>query len=547
MFIFIFFNISVFQILYIQYRISNMLSQIRNLGLKFNFSFNQIRTSTSLNTIDKLNIYHYGKKTKKNIQLKNITDICSKEKMNNNLSNQDPVLDQLIKDEYQRQCQSIELIASENYTSLGVIECLGSILTNKYSEGRPGRRYYGGNKIIDQIENLCAERALTLYGLDKDEWAVNVQPYSGSPANFAVYTALLKPHDRIMGLDLPSGGHLTHGFYTHKKKISATSIFFESLPYHIGSDERIDYDELERQATLFRPKMIICGASAYPRDMDYGRFREIADKVGALLMCDMAHISGLVATKEISDPFPHCDIVTTTTHKTLRGPRSGMIFVRKEGGKDKLIHDTVFPGLQGGPHNHQIAGVAHQLYSANQPEFKQYIQQVKANASTLAQALQELGYHVCTGGTDNHLVLISLRNQGITGSKMEKVCEESNISLNKNAVYGDKNPMSPSGIRLGTSAVTTRGMTERDILTVALFLDRAAKIAVNIQAEYGKKLVNFNKGLRENQEIEQLKNEVIEFISQFEYYNPIVGSNGSNSSNSSNTNLRTEPSLSFPS
>ena len=465
----------------------------KNINLRFN---------SNIAYIDKLNIYHYG----------------NKQKMNNSLKNTDSQLYDLIQQETKRQHESIELIASENYTSSGVIECLGSILTNKYSEGRPGRRYYGGNKVIDKIENLCAKRALQLYNLDPEVWAVNVQPYSGSPANFAVYTALLKPHDRIMGLDLPSGGHLTHGFYTPKKKISATSIFFESLPYHVGPDELIDYDELESQARLFRPKIIICGASAYPRDFDYQRFRDIANNVGALLMCDMAHISGLVATEEMTSPFPYCDIVTTTTHKTLRGPRSGMIFIRREGGKDKLIHDTVFPGLQGGPHNHQIAGVAHQLYCATQPEFKSYSKQVKANAKTLAQTLQDMGYHVCTGGTDNHLILVSLRNQGITGSKMEKVCEEANISLNKNAVYGDKNPMSPSGIRLGTSAVTTRGMVETDIKQVAEFLDRAAKIAVDIQANYGKRLVDFRKGLVENEQIELLKNDVIKFINRFEYY-----------------------------
>jgi len=476
------------------------MNYFNNINLRFN---------SNLAYIDKLNIHHYGQKKNK---------FNNSEKMNNNLQNTDNQLYDLIQQETKRQHESIELIASENYTSSGVIECLGSVLTNKYSEGRPGRRYYGGNKVIDKIENLCAERALELYGLDSEVWAVNVQPYSGSPANFAVYTALLKPHDRIMGLDLPSGGHLTHGFYTPKKKISATSIFFESLPYHVGPDERVDYDELEQQARLFRPKMIICGASAYPRDFDYPRFRQIADDVGALLMCDMAHVSGLVATGDITSPFPYCDIVTTTTHKTLRGPRSGMIFVRKEGGKDKLIHDTVFPGLQGGPHNHQIAGVAHQLYCAAQPEFKRYIEQVKRNASVLGEEMVNMGYHVCTGGTDNHLILVSLRNQGITGSKMEKVCEEANISLNKNAVYGDKNPMSPSGIRLGTSAITTRGLKEDDVRQVAQFLDRAAKIAVEIQAAYGKPLRSFNKGVVGNEKINALKEEVIEFIGKFEYY-----------------------------
>ena len=262
------------------------------------------------------------------------------------LQDSDPEVFDLIQQEKHRQKTNIELIASENFTSYSVLECLGSILTNKYSEGQPKKRYYGGNEVIDKIELLCQKRALQAFSLNPDVWSVNVQPYSGSPANFAVYTGLLQPGDRIMGLDLPSGGHLSHGFQTKNKKISATSVYFESKPYTVDENGWIDYDNLEKLALEFKPKIIICGASAYPRDFSYVRFRSICDKIGAYLMADIAHISGLVATGEMKSPFNLCDIVTSTTHKTLRGPRSGIIFIKKQHNNTKKINDAVFPGLQ---------------------------------------------------------------------------------------------------------------------------------------------------------------------------------------------------------
>lgn len=454
---------------------------------------------------------------------------------NQPLSAADPDVFDVMEKERYRQVQGIELIASENYVCRAVLDALGSHLTNKYSEGMPGARYYGGNQYIDQIERWCCDRALAAFGLDPECWGVNVQPYSCTSANFAVYTGLLLPKDRIMGLDSPSGGHVSHGYYTPSgKKISGASIFFENLSYKVNPHTGyIDYDKLEERAIDFHPKILICGGSSYPREWDYARFRQIADKCGAVLMCDMAQISGLVAAKELQSPFEYCDIVTSTTHKSLRGPRGGIIFFRK--GKkirkrgfslyqtdesdqydfEDRINFAVFPSLQGGPHNNHIAALAIALKQAATSEYKAYIQQVKKNAQALASALLRRKCRLVTGGTDNHLILWDLRTFGLTGKHFEKVCEACHISLNKTPIYGENGVLSPGGVRIGTPAMTTRGCLEGDFETITEFLMRAAQIAITLQREHGKCQKEFLKGLQNSRDIAELKNRVEAFSSQF--------------------------------
>lgn len=459
-------------------------------------------------------------------------------KLNAPLTETDPELCQFIEQEKKRQQSSLVLIASENFTSRAVLDALGSILSNKYSEGYPGARYYGGTENIDQIEILCQKRALKAFHLNSDEWGVNVQSLSGSPANFQVYTALLEPHERILSLDLPHGGHLSHGYQTPTKKISAVSKYFESMPYRLNEETGlIDYDEMERSAELFRPKIIVAGASAYSRLIDYQRIRQIADKVGAYVLADMAHISGLVAAQVIPSCFPWADVVTTTTHKSLRGPRGAMIFFRKgERGLSKQgnpvmydiedkINFAVFPGLQGGPHNHTIGALSTCLKQVNTQGFMEYQMQVLKNCASLAEALKALGYSMVSGGTDNHLVLVDLKSsRNIDGARVERILELACIASNKNTIPGDKSALIPSGIRMGTPALTSRGLDEGDFEIVAEFFDRAVTIAINLKKTHqGKKLKGFRElcsvGPTAHPDLEVLRQEVMDFACQF----PTVG------------------------
>ena len=393
----------------------------------------------------------------------------------------------LINKETKRQTEGLELIASENYVSSDVLQAMGSVLTNKYAEGYPGKRYYGGCEVVDEVEQLAIDRAKELFGAEY----VNVQPHSGSQANAAVYFAILKPGDTIMGFDLSHGGHLTHG-----SPVNFSGKLYNVVSYGVDMETgRIDYDQLRKTALENKPKLIIAGASSYSRDMDFAKFREVADEVGALLMADISHPSGLIAKGVLNDPMPYAHIVTTTTHKTLRGPRGGMIMMGKDfenpfgiktpKGKTKMmsavLDSAVFPGMQGGPLEHVIAAKAVAFNEALEEDYLHYVIQVRKNAQALAKAMTNRNYHIISGGTDNHMMLIDLRNKGVTGKETEKALVKAHITVNKNMVpFDDKSPFVTSGIRIGTPAITTRGLKETDMERIAEYIDR---IVQNIDDE----------------------------------------------------------------
>jgi glycine hydroxymethyltransferase len=380
-----------------------------------------------------------------------------------NLKETDQEVFQIIQKEEDRQKYTLELIASENFVSKAVLEAQGSVLTNKYAEGYPGKKYYGGCQFIDEVENLAIDRAKKLFSAEH----ANVQPHSGSQANMAVYFSVLKPGDTILSMNLSHGGHLTHG-----SPVNFSGKFYQIIPYGVEKETgRIDYNLLRDLAIKGKPKMIIAGASAYPREIDFTKFREIADEVGAYLIADIAHIAGLIVAGEHVSPIPACHFVTSTTHKTLRGPRGGLILCQQD--LAKQVDKSIFPGIQGGPLMHIIAAKAVCFKQAMQDDFISYQKQIRKNAAALAQKLMEMDYQLVSGGTDNHLMLIDLRNKGLTGKQAEKALEDSGITVNKNAVpFDTQPPMVTSGIRIGTPAMTTRGMKENEMVIIAELIDR---------------------------------------------------------------------------
>lgn len=399
----------------------------------------------------------------------------------------DKKLANLVKKETERQNKTIDLIASENIASPDVRELLRTPFTNKYSEGYPGKRYYPGNTFCDEMENLTRNYALKAFGLDPEKWSANVQPYSGSPANLAIYFGLVNPGETIMGMKLAHGGHLTHGH-----AVSATGKFFKSVQYETDSETGlIDYEAVRRLAREHKPKVIISGATAYPRRIDFKKFGEIAEEVGAYHVADISHIAGLVVAGEHPAPFPYAHAVMTTTHKSLRGPRGAVIFARREplkAGEGKLtiaeaIDKAVFPGLQGGPHNNQTVAIAQAFAEASTAGFKKYAKQIIKNAAVLAEELKKRGFNLVADGTDNHLILIDLKNIGLTGAEAESRLEESGIIANRNSVPGDLSPFKPTGIRLGVPCVTTRGMKEREMKKIAEYFETVLIGGMDVREE----------------------------------------------------------------
>nr|CAD27655.1 mitochondrial serine hydroxymethyltransferase [Eremothecium gossypii] len=448
----------------------------------------------------------------------------------------DPEMYDILTKERSRQKRSITLIPSENFTSVAVMNLLGSEMQNKYSERYPGQRYYGGNQYIDMAESLCQKRALELYGLDPAKWGVNVQSLSGAPANLYAYSAIMEVGDRMMGLDLPHGGHLSHGYQLQNgNKISYISKYFQTMAYRVDpATGLVDYDTLSETSKLFRPKVIVAGTSAYARVLDYKRFREIADACGAYLLSDMAHVSGLVAAGVHPSPFEYSDIVTTTTHKSLRGPRGAMIFYRKGIRKvtkkgteimydlDKRINFSVFPAHQGGPHNHTISALAVALKQAATPEFKNYQTAVVENAKVFGEELSKRGFSLVSGGTDTHLLLIDLSPMGIDGSRLETILERLNIAANKNTIPGDKSALYPSGLRVGTPAMTTRGFGPAEFGRVAAYINEAVKLAIGLKSQEPvdakdakTRLAHFKSFCAESEQVTKLANEVADWVAQY--------------------------------
>ncbi len=427
------------------------------------------------------------------------------------LQTSDPQIYELIEAELGRRRKGLEMIPSENHTSLAVLEALGSILTDKYSEGYPGRRYYGGNQFIDQVENLAIERAKQAFGVPY----ANVQPYSGSPANFAVHVAVCKPGDVVMGLDLTHGGHLTHG-----AKVSVTGQYYTSIQYHVAPEGRIDLEEVRRLALLHKPRLIWVGYTAYSREFPFEEFSKIADEVGSYLAADISHIAGLVLGGSHLSPVPFVHIITTTTHKTLRGPRGALAMVTEKGLKKdpelgEKIDKAIFPGLQGGPHNHQTAAIAVALGEAMKPEFKEYAKQVVSNAKTLAQGLMENGLKLVSNGTDTHLMVVDLTPFGKgMGVFAEKALDLAGITLNKNTIPNDpSSPFYPSGIRLGTPAITTRGMKEKDMKIIAVWITQVIEEIKKYQLPESKEerkacVSSFEKDMAQNPVVLRVRGEI---------------------------------------
>jgi len=441
--------------------------------------------------------------------------------MMQDISKTDPEIYSLLKKELERQQFGLEMIPSENNVSKAVMQAMGSVLTNKYSEGYPKKRYYGGNQFIDEVELIAIERTKKIFNVVH----ANVQPYSGSPANFAVYMAVCQPNDTIMGLHLPDGGHLTHGF-----KASCTGQLFNSVPYHVKKDGYIDLEEFERLAIEHKPKLIWVGFTAYPREFPFEEFGKIADKVGAYLAADIAHISGLVAAGVHKSPSAYAHIITTTTHKTFRGPRGGIIMVTQKGlDKDPelpaKIDKVVFPGLQGGPHDHTTAAIAVALKEMMQPEFKKYCEQIVKNSRALAKSLMDNGIKVVTNGTDNHLLLVDLTPFGKgNGIFAQDALDEANITLNKNTIPADpSSPFYPSGVRMGTPSLTTRGMKEKDMEQIGKWISEIIKEIAKYELPEDKKEINnylkkFREEIKQNKKIHEIKNNVVELCKKFPLY-----------------------------